>query len=156
MIVRRELLQRISTPIPDIMNYRIHADSRSLYHTPPVFAVYIVNLVLKWMQANGGVGGVENRNRAKADLIYDVIDDSEGFYSGLADRDSRSLMNVTFRTSNEELEKHFLLESERNGFVGLKGHRDAGHLRASIYNAVTYEQCKALKEFMMDFQKRFG
>ncbi|WP_226003244.1 3-phosphoserine/phosphohydroxythreonine transaminase [Paenibacillus sp. BJ-4] len=156
VIVRRELLQRISTPIPDIMNYRIHADSRSLYHTPPVFAVYIVNLVLKWIQANGGVRGVENRNRAKADLIYYAIDDSNGFYSGLADWDSRSLMNVTFRTSNEELEKHFLLESERNGFVGLKGHRDAGHLRASIYNAVTYEQCKALKEFMMDFQKRFG
>lgn len=156
VIVRSELLKRIPTTIPDIMNYRIHADSRSLYHTPPVFAVYIVNLVLKWIQANGGVRGVELWNRAKADLIYRTIDGSDNFYRGLADRDSRSMMNVTFRTPNEELEKHFLLESERNGFVGLRGHRETGHLRASIYNAITYDQCKALSEFMKDFQKRYA
>jgi len=156
VIVRRDQLQKIPATLPDILNYRVHAINRSLYHTPPVFAVYIVNLVLKWIQAIGGVKAMEYRNQEKADLIYRTIDNSGGFYSGLADRESRSLMNVTFRASNEEIEKRFLQESERNGFVGLKGHRDAGHLRASIYNAVTYGNCKALTDFMTDFQQRFG
>ncbi|WP_211344418.1 3-phosphoserine/phosphohydroxythreonine transaminase [Paenibacillus lentus] len=156
VIANRELLSRIPANIPDIMNYRIHANSRSLYNTPPVFAVYMVNLVLKWIRNNGGVKGMERRNRLKADLLYSTIDHSGGFYDGLAHKDSRSLMNATFRVMNDELELRFLQEAEQNGFVGLRGHRDAGHLRASIYNAVTYEQCKALADFMVDFQRRFG
>lgn len=156
VIVKREMLNVIPETIPDIMNYRVHADSGSLYHTPPVFAVYIVNLMLKWIRNNGGVSGMEQRNRLKADLIYSVIDNSGGFYSGLADRGSRSMMNVTFRLLNERLEKRFLQELKTHGFVGLRGHRDAGHLRASLYNAVTYEQCNALADVMLDFQKRFG
>lgn len=156
VIAERELLSRIPAHIPDIMNYRIHANSGSLYNTPPVFAVYIVNLVLKWIRNNGGAKGMEQRNRLKADLLYSTIDQSGGFYSGLAHKDSRSLMNATFRVMNDELELQFLQEAEQNGFVGLKGHRDAGHMRASLYNAVTYEQCKALADFMVDFQQRFG
>ncbi|WP_196427285.1 3-phosphoserine/phosphohydroxythreonine transaminase [Paenibacillus woosongensis] len=156
VIAERELLSRIPAHIPDIMNYRIHANSGSLYNTPPVFAVYIVNLVLKWIRNNGGAKGMEQRNRLKADLLYSTIDQSGGFYSGLAHKDSRSLMNATFRVMNDELELQFLQEAQQNGFVGLKGHRDAGHLRASLYNAVTYEQCKALADFMADFQQRFG
>ncbi len=156
VIVKRNLLESIPTSIPDMMNYRVHANKRSLYNTPPVFAVYIVNLMLKWIRNNGGVKAIERRNHLKANLIYNVIDKSGGFYNGLAHPESRSMMNVTFGIFNEGIEKHFLQEAEQNGFVGVKGHRDAGHLRVSIYNAVTYEQCKALTDFMLDFQKRFG
>jgi len=161
VIVRRDVLDGIPNPgadrLPDIMNFRVHADNRSLYHTPPVFSVYVVHLVLQWISQRGGVGGREQRNRRKADLIYGAIDESGGFYEGLAHKESRSKMNVTFRIAHaEELEQRFLLEAERIGFVGLKGHRDAGHLRASLYNAVTEEQCRALASFMRDFQKRFG
>lgn len=159
VIVRRDVLDGIpsSGHIPDIMNFRVHADNRSLYHTPPVFSVYVVHLVLQWIDRNGGVKGMEQRSCRKADLIYGAIDGSGGFFDGLAHKESRSKMNVTFRIAHDEgLERRFLLESERNGFVGLKGHRDAGHLRASLYNAVTDEQCKALADFMQDFQKRFG
>ncbi len=156
VIVKRELLESIPANIPYIMNYRIHASKRSLFHTPPVFAVYIVNLMLKWIRNNGGVKAIEQRNHRKANLIYSTIDQSGGFYNGLAHPESRSLMNVTFSIFNEGIEKHFLQEAEHNGFIGVKGHRDAGHLRVSIYNAVTYEQCQALTNFMLDFQKRFG
>ena len=156
VIVKRELLESIPANIPDIMNYRIHASKRSLFHTPPVFAVYIVNLMLKWIRNNGGVKAIEQRNHRKANLIYSTIDQSGGFYNGLAHPESRSLMNVTFSIFNEGIEKHFLQEAEHNGFIGVKGHRDAGHLRVSIYNAVTYEQCQALTNFMLDFQKCFG
>lgn len=156
VIIKRDLMKRIPESIPDIMNYRIHANSQSLYHTPPVFAVYIVNLMLKWIRNNGGVKAIEKRNHQKADLIYNIIDKSGGFYNGLVHLESRSMMNVTFNIFNEEIEKLFLQEAEKNGFVGVKGHRDAGHLRVSIYNAVTYEQCQALTDFMVDFQSRFG
>lgn len=156
VIVKRDLMESIPKSIPDIMNYRIHANSRSLYHTPPVFAVYIANLMLKWIRNNGGVKAIEKRNHQKANLIYSTIDKSCGFYNGLVHLESRSMMNVTFSIFNEEIEKLFLQEAEKNGFVGVKGHRDAGHLRVSIYNAVTYEQCQALTDFMVDFQKRFG
>lgn len=156
VIVKRDLMENIPKNIPDIMNYRIHANSRSLYHTPPVFAVYIVNLMLKWIRNNGGVKAIEKRNHQKADLIYSTIDNSAGFYNGLVHLESRSMMNVTFSILNNKIEKLFIQEAEENGFVGVRGHRDAGHLRVSIYNAVTYEQCQALTDFMIDFQKRFG
>lgn len=156
VIVKQELLESIPKGIPDIMNYRIHANKRSLYHTPPVFAVYIINLMLKWIRNNGGVKVIEQHNYQKANLIYSTIDKSGGFYNGLAHIESRSIMNVTFSILNEDIEKLFLQEAERNGFVGVKRHRDAGHLRVSIYNAVTYEQCQALTDFMSDFQKHFG
>ncbi|MFJ7731749.1 3-phosphoserine/phosphohydroxythreonine transaminase [Lysinibacillus sp. NPDC097231] len=156
VIVKRDLTESIPESIPDIMNYRVHANSRSLHHTPPVFAVYIVNLMLKWIRNNGGVEAIEKRNRQKADLIYSTIDKSGGFYNGLVHLESRSKMNVTFSIFNEEIEKLFLQEAEKSGFIGVKGHRDAGHLRVSIYNAVTYEQCQALTNFMIDFQKLFG
>jgi phosphoserine aminotransferase len=156
VIVKRDLMENIPENIPDIMNYRIHANKRSLYNTPPVFAVYIVNLMLKWIENNGGVEAIEKRNHQKADLIYSTIDNSGGFYNGLVHLESRSKMNVTFSIFNDEIEKIFIEEAEKNGFVGMKGHRDAGHLRVSIYNSVTYEQCQALTDFMVDFQNRFG
>lgn len=156
VIVHRVLLDRIQGNIPDMMNYRIHAKSNSLYNTPPVFSVYVVNLVLKWIANNGGTRGMAERNRLKADLVYETIDRSGGFYKGLAHRDSRSIMNVTFSLLNEELERCLLHELRLNGFIGLEGHRDVGHLRASIYNSVTYNQCKVLTDFLTEFQRRYG
>ena len=156
VIVRGSLLERIPETIPDILSYRIHVNHHSLYTTPPVFSVYMVNLVLRWIVNQGGLQGMAVRNQQKADLLYHVLDNSGGFYKGLAYKDSRSMMNVTFRTSNPELENKLLVELEQEGFMGLKGHRNAGHLRASIYNAVPYEQCKALAVFLSDFQKRNG
>jgi phosphoserine aminotransferase len=116
----------------------------------------MVSLVLQWIKAKGGVAQMEQYNRDKTKLIYDVIDQSSGFYLGCAQPQSRSLMNITFRIHSEELEKQFIKESEQEGFVGLKGHRDVGGLRASTYNAVPLESCQALAQFMADFQKRNG
>ncbi|MFX3631975.1 MAG: 3-phosphoserine/phosphohydroxythreonine transaminase [Candidatus Pristimantibacillus sp.] len=156
VIVRDDLVAESPKTIPAIFRYDTHAKSKSLYNTPPSFSVYMVNLVLKWIQAKGGVAQMEQYNRDKTKLIYDTIDNSGGFYKGFAQADSRSLMNITFRIHNEELEKQFVKESEQQGFVGLKGHRDVGGLRASTYNAVPLESCKALAEFMSDFQQRNG
>ncbi|MNU50679.1 Phosphoserine aminotransferase [compost metagenome] len=156
VIVRRSLLERIPEAIPDILSYRTHVNHHSLYNTPPVFSVYMVNLVLRWIMNQGGVQGMAVRNQQKAELLYQVLDNSGGFYKGLAYKDSRSMMNVTFRASSPEIENKLLVELEQEGFMGLKGHRDAGHLRASIYNAVPYEHCKALADFLSDFQKRNG
>lgn len=156
VIVRDDLVQESPKTIPAIFRYDTHAKNKSLYNTPPSFSVYMVNLVLNWIKGKGGVAAMEQYNRDKTKLIYDAIDQSNGFYVGCAHPDSRSLMNITFRMQNEELEKLFVKESEQNGFVGLKGHRDVGGLRASTYNAVPHESCKALAEFMADFQRRHG
>jgi phosphoserine aminotransferase len=114
----------------------------------------MINLVLKWVKSLGGLAAMEKLNREKTDLIYHVIDNSGGFYEGLAAKGSRSIMNVTWKLADEELEKQFIKEFQAAGFIGLKGHRSVGHLRASTYNAVPYEACKALADFMADFQKR--
>jgi phosphoserine aminotransferase len=156
VIVREDLLEDTPKNIPTMLRYAVHAKNDSLYNTPPAYSVYMVNLVLKWIKENGGVAAMEKRNREKTDLIYNAIDASGGFYKGCVQPQSRSRMNITFRLQSEELEKTFIKESERNGFVGLKGHRSVGGLRASTYNAVPYEACKALADFMVDFQKRNG
>lgn len=155
-IIRDDLLQSEAKHLPTMLRYGTHAKSKSLYNTPPVYSVYIMNLVLKWIKGNGGLEAMERINRDKTKLIYDAIDGSGGFYQGLVEADSRSLMNITFAIGSEELEKKFIQESEQQGFVGLKGHRDVGHMRASTYNAVPYESCKALAEFMNDFRQRNG
>jgi phosphoserine aminotransferase len=156
VIIREDLISKPSIPVPTMLRFDTHAKADSLYNTPPTFAIYMMNEVLKWVKANGGAAGMEARNREKAGLIYDAIDGSNGFYRGFAEAGSRSLMNVTFTLANEELEKKFVKESEANGFVGLKGHRSVGGLRASIYNAVPVESVKALVEFMREFQSRNG
>ncbi|QJD87632.1 3-phosphoserine/phosphohydroxythreonine transaminase [Cohnella herbarum] len=156
VIIREDLISKPSAPVPTMLRFDTHAKADSLYNTPPTFAIYMMNEVLKWIKANGGAAGMEARNSEKAGLIYDAIDGSNGFYRGFAEAGSRSLMNVTFTLANEELEKKFVKESEANGFVGLKGHRSVGGLRASIYNAVPVESVKALVEFMRDFQSRNG
>ncbi|GGF97256.1 3-phosphoserine/phosphohydroxythreonine transaminase [Paenibacillus abyssi] len=156
VIARDDLVQNSPKHIPTMLRYDTHVKSSSLYNTPPSFSVYMVNLVLKWIESKGGVAQMEQYNRDKTKLIYDTIDQSGGFYRGFAHAGSRSIMNITFRIHNEELEKLFVKESEQHGFVGLKGHRSVGGLRASTYNAVPLESCKALAEFMADFQKRNG
>ncbi|NBD26138.1 3-phosphoserine/phosphohydroxythreonine transaminase [Paenibacillus glycinis] len=154
VIVREDLVESSPKTLPTMLRYDTHVKNNSLYNTPPSFSVYLVGLMLKWVQAKGGVAAMEQLNRDKTKLIYDAIDQSGGFYRGFADLGSRSLMNITFRLGTEELEKQFVKESEQQGFVGLKGHRSVGGLRASTYNAVPLESCKALAEFMADFRKR--
>ncbi|MDR3599523.1 MAG: 3-phosphoserine/phosphohydroxythreonine transaminase [Desulfosporosinus sp.] len=156
VIVRKDLLENIPASIPTMLRYDIHAKNDSLYNTPPCFSVYMVNLVLRWLKNNGGLVAAEKRNAEKAALIYNVIDSSEGYYRGHAVKDSRSLMNITFRLPNEELEKKFAAESIAQGMIGLKGHRSVGGLRASIYNAMSLEGCTALAEFMKTFQTNNG
>ncbi|MGG1551999.1 3-phosphoserine/phosphohydroxythreonine transaminase [Paenibacillus ferrarius] len=153
-IIKDEMLQDLPKSIPTMMRYETHSKNNSLYNTPPAYSIYMVNLVLKWIEEQGGLSVIEKNNIEKAGLIYSAIDQSGGFYRGPVDAGSRSPMNITFRLQNEELEKQFVKESEKNGFVGLKGHRSVGGLRASTYNAVPYASCKALADFMADFQSR--
>ncbi len=154
VIIREDLLERSQDTLHTMLNYKIHAENNSLYNTPPVFAIYIVGLVAKWLLNLGGLEAIAKLNDEKAKLIYDAIDNSNGFYKGHAEKDSRSKMNITFRLPSEELEKKFVKEATEQGLVGLKGHRSVGGLRASVYNAFPIEGAKALVEFMKDFQNK--
>lgn len=154
VIIHKDMLEKEPTNIPTLLKYSTHAKNNSLYHTPPTFAIYMLGLVAKWVKNQGGVKEIAHKNEEKAGLIYDAIDASEGFYVGHAQKESRSLMNITFRLRSEELEKKFLEQSKEKGFVGLNGHRSVGGCRASTYNAVTLESCQALREFMLEFQKK--
>ncbi len=154
VIIRKDLLEKANKNIPTMLKYSTHADSNSLYNTPPTFGIYMLGEVLKWVESKGGVAEVEKRNELKAKVIYDAIDNSNGFYTGHATPESRSLMNITFRVADEELEKQFLAEAKAAGFVGLNGHRSVGGCRASTYNAVPLETCEALRDFMVEFQQK--
>ncbi|MGG2073118.1 MULTISPECIES: 3-phosphoserine/phosphohydroxythreonine transaminase [Lysinibacillus] len=154
VIIRKDLLEKANKNIPTMLKYTTHADSNSLYNTPPTFGIYMLGEVLKWVESKGGVAEIEKHNELKAKVIYDAIDHSNGFYKGHATTDSRSLMNITFRVADEELEKQFLAEAKAAGFVGLNGHRSVGGCRASTYNAVPLEACEALRDFMVDFQQK--
>jgi phosphoserine aminotransferase len=156
VIINPELLAKANKNLPVIFQYGTFTKNNSLYNTPPSFAVYIMNLVLKWVKKQGGVAAIERRNQEKAGYIYDVIDRSNGFYRGHAQPDSRSLMNVTFRLPDEELEAAFVSEAKKAGMVGVKGHRSVGGMRASIYNAMPVAGCKLLADLMIDFAKRNG
>jgi len=156
VVIRRDLLERVPGGLPAMLDYRLMAESRSLYNTPPTFAIYVVGLVLDWLKGLGGLAEVAKRNEAKAALLYGAIDGSGGFYRGHAREESRSRMNVTFRLPSEELEKAFLKEAQAQALDGLKGHRSVGGLRASIYNACPPGSVAALADFMGDFRKRRG
>lgn len=154
VIIRKDLIEKENTNIPTMLKYSTHAKNNSLYNTPPTFGIYMLGEVLKWVEAQGGLEAVEKNNIDKAKLIYDVIDNSNGFFKGHAEEGSRSLMNITFRVTDEELEKQFLVEAKEAGFVGLNGHRSVGGCRASTYNAVPKATCQALADFMLDFQRK--
>ena len=157
VMLRRGLAERAGKNLPAMLQYRTHIKERSLYHTPPVFAVYVTSLVMEWAEAQGGVAAVEKRNAAKAGLLYDAID-SSGFYSCPVEKESRSRMNAVFRITggNEALEKQFVQEAAAAGLVGLGGHRSVGGMRASLYNAVTVEAVEALANFMREFRRLHG
>ncbi|MFQ3609891.1 MAG: 3-phosphoserine/phosphohydroxythreonine transaminase [Fimbriimonadales bacterium] len=157
VIVRNDLLERVPTNLPAMLDYRVQAQNRSVYNTPPVFAIYIVMLVSRWLlHTIGGLERVYQMNREKAALLYEAIDQSGGFYQGHAHPECRSLMNVTWRLPSEELEKEFLKEAQAHDLYELKGHRSVGGCRASIYNAMPMEGVRALREFMLDFARRKG
>lgn len=156
VILRDDLLARTPKNLPVMLDYRLQTEAGSMHNTPPVFAVYIVGLVLKWLKAEGGLQAIARRNQQKADLVYQIIDQSGGFYRGHAVSRDRSLMNVTFRLPNEELEAAFVKQAEAVELVGLKGHRSVGGIRASLYNALPVEAAQALAEFMRDFQRKNG
>ncbi len=156
VLLREEWLGKAPDSVPTILRYDTHAKNNSLYNTPAVFAVYVSSLVLRWLRNQGGLVAIGRRNEAKAALIYDAIDASEGFYRGHAEPGSRSLMNVTFRLPSEDLEKAFIGAATRQGFVGLAGHRSVGGIRASIYNAMGIDGCTALAEFMREFVRTNG
>jgi phosphoserine aminotransferase len=152
VVIRRDLLER-SDGLPTMLDYRTHATNGSRANTPPVFAIYVLGLVCSWVRERmGGLPGMARHNAAKAKLLYDVLDASDGFYAGHARADCRSTMNVTFRLPGEELEKEFVAGAARRGLVDLKGHRSVGGIRASIYNAMPMAGVEALRDYMIEFQ----
>ncbi len=155
VILRSDWLERGRSTLPTYLNYQTHADSKSLYNTPNTWGLYLLKLVLQWVKQQGGLAAMDRRNRAKAGLLYDAIDATE-FYRGHARPDSRSLMNVTFRLPDEALEGRFAAEAAAAGLSGLKGHRNVGGLRASIYNACPEPAVRDLVAFMRDFESRNG
>jgi len=155
VIVRDDLLARSARALPTMLNYAVHAENASLYNTPPVFAIYIVGLVVEWLLANGGLPAMASLNERKAARLYAELDRT-GFWRPTANKHGRSLMNVTFRLGSEELEKKFVKEATAEGLDGLKGHRSVGGMRASIYNAFPEEGVDALVSFMREFERRNG
>lgn len=153
VILRDDLLNQAEENLPSMLKYSTYASKNSMYNTPPCFGIYTVQLVLKWLEEEiGGLAAMEKRNISKAEFLYDFIDTSD-FYRATAEKNSRSLMNVTFRLPTEDLEKDFIAKAASEGFGGLKGHRSVGGCRASIYNATTPEAVEALVEFMKSFKK---
>jgi len=167
VIIRKDLAERADKNLPTLFQYRTHIKEKSLYHTPPTFAVYIVGLVLEWIEAEGGIPGMVKRNEAKAGLLYNTIESSGGFYSCPVEKSSRSKMNVIFRVAGgvgrsaaaqnmEAVEKKFANEAAAAGLVGTPGHRSVGGLRVSLYNAVEPAAVAALTSFMREFQRTRG
>ncbi|HSV85481.1 MAG TPA: 3-phosphoserine/phosphohydroxythreonine transaminase [Levilinea sp.] len=156
VIVRQDLLERVPANLPALLDLKVLAESGSLHNTPPAYSIYIVGLVMKWLKSLGGLEVMERMNTEKVGLLYDTIDNSAGYYRGHALPDARSNMNVPFRMQSEELEKMFVKEAEGAGFIGLKGHRSVGGLRASLYNALPKESVLALIDFMNDFKNKHG
>jgi phosphoserine aminotransferase len=152
-VVSKALMEQGRADIPKIFQFRVHAENKSLYNTPPTFGVYMVRNVLSWLKGRGGLAKMEEENRKKAARLYGVIDANPQFFRSPVERQSRSVMNVVFRLPSPELEERFLSGAKKHGMVGLKGHRSVGGIRASIYNAVPYEWVDTLASFMESFAK---
>ena len=156
IVMRKDLLARSAADLPEMFSYAKVDKDNSLLNTPPVFAIYMVGLVAKHLLGQGGLAGVEKLNKQKAELLYNAIDASGGYYKPHAQKAARSLMNVTFRLPTPELEEQFAGAAKKAGLEGLKGHRSVGGMRASIYNAVALESVKALVDFMDEFKRSHG
>ncbi|MHB1038159.1 MAG: 3-phosphoserine/phosphohydroxythreonine transaminase [Pirellulales bacterium] len=157
VIMRDDLVAQSPADLPTMLSYKVHAENKSLYNTPPTFGVYMVKLVTDWLLKEvGGLDKMAQQNRAKAALLYDAIDSSGGFYKGHALKEHRSVMNVTFRLPSEDLEKEFVAQAKTRGLCELKGHRSVGGMRASIYNAMPRQGVELLRDVMLDFHKKHG
>lgn len=155
-VASKELLARGRRDIPKVFRYSTHAEANSLYNTPPTLAIYLCRNVLAWVKEAGGLAQVEQWNRQKAELLYGALDRHAGFYHAPVERESRSLMNVVFRLPTPELDDQFVAEAKKAGMVGLKGHRTAGGIRVSLYNAIQVQHVQALVSFMEHFVKARG
>lgn len=158
--IRDDVIERCNKNLPSMLRYGVHAKDGSRHNTPPVFAIYVVGLCMKWLKkfeyaGKTGVAAMEVFNKEKAKHVYDVLDNSK-FYKGHARPDSRSLMNLTFRTTSEQLDEAFVKEAKAAGLDGLKGHRSTGGMRASLYNAFPMAGAKALADFMREFERKNG
>jgi len=156
VLVRNDLLERVPKNLPTMLDYRIQAENKSLYNTPPVFGVYIMRLVMKGLLERGGLEAIGRENAAKAKILYDALAASGGYYRPHARPDSRSNMNVTFRLPSEDLEKRFVAEARASKLDGLKGHRSVGGIRASLYNAFPKAGVEKLVSFMKEFAQKNG
>ena len=153
VVIRDDFLAKAKKDVAAILSYKTHTDSKSLYNTPPVFGIYIVKLVLEWIKSRGGLAGVEKINKQKKDLLYNAIDAAPDFYKGLAEKDSRSWMNVTLRLPTEDMENKFIADAKKEGLLGIKGHRSVGGIRISIYIAVSLQDVQKMVDFMGQFRK---
>ena len=156
VFVRKSILESVKPDIARYLRYDVHLDKDSLFNTPPVFTIYMVGKVLKWMKAQGGIDAMEKQAAQKSAILYDAMDNSGGYYNCPVDKASRSHMNVVFRLPSEDLEGTFLKEADARNLLNLKGHRSVGGCRASIYNALPEESVRVLADFMADFQDRSG
>jgi phosphoserine aminotransferase len=156
LVIVREDLLKPARKLPTMLRYEVHAKDQSRHNTPPVFAIYMCGLMFKWILRQGGLEAMRKANEAKAKIIYDAVDQSGGFYRGHARPDSRSAMNLTFRTPTEALDDKFVAEALKAGMDQLKGHRSTGGVRASAYNAMPVAGCEALASFMRDFARANG
>ncbi|WP_066295060.1 3-phosphoserine/phosphohydroxythreonine transaminase [Bacillus sp. FJAT-29937] len=155
VMMNKKLLSNLNSSLPTMLNYNTFAKNNSLYNTPPTLAIYLLKLVLEWVEQEGGLPIIEKRNEEKAKILYDCMDESEGFYIGHAEKYCRSKMNVTFNLKDEEASKSFLQQAKEAGFIGLNGHRSVGGCRASIYNAVPVEHVEQLAHFMKAFKNNY-
>ena len=151
VIIRNSVLEQSNQSLPRYLRYDIHQSKDSMFNTPPVFPIYMVGKVMKWMESEGGIEAMEKNANTKSSLLYNALDNSGGFYRSPVDKACRSTMNVVFRLPTEELEAKFIADAAVNGLSSLKGHRSVGGCRASIYNAMPLDGVKALAEFMDDF-----
>lgn len=156
VIIREDMLEKVPANQHAILDYRNHAENASMANTPNTWGIYIIDLVSKWLAGQGGLAAMHSINEAKAKMLYEALDSSDGFYQGRANLDARSSMNITFNVPSPELESQFCTEAEALGLSGLKGHRSVGGIRASIYNAFPREGVEKLVEFMKDFSERNG
>lgn len=155
VIMRKELAERAPENVPVVLRYSTHASESSLYNTPNTWGVYMIKLICEWLESMGGVSSMQKINERKAAALYNAIDSSD-FWRSPVEKESRSIMNVVWRLPSEALEEQFVSQAKKEGFVGLKGHRSVGGIRASIYNAITPEAVDALVSFMKQFEKKNG
>lgn len=156
VIIRDDVVEQCRDDLTTMLKYKTHVEKDSMFNTPPTYSIYIMKLVLEWMKDQGGLEAIEKTNIKKGKLLYGIIDENKDFFRGATEVDSRSLMNVTLRLPNEELEAKFIAEGLTAGFGGLKGHRSVGGIRVSMYNALPLEGIQALTEFMLDFAQKNG